>query len=113
MFIFVFSITRLEGDRRRLIKELVVIKDTLQEVFKTETFNDVTGIGESKLGLPLGIFTYIYTCMYIYICMYVNIYMYVYSYIYIYIFKYVYIYNDQYIYIYMYIYIHKCICIYT
>ena len=30
------------------------LKDQLQLAYKTESFNDATGIGESKHGLPLG-----------------------------------------------------------
>jgi hypothetical protein len=48
------DIEKLNTKRRNLMRELGNVKDQLQIVFKTETFNDSTGIGESKYGLPLG-----------------------------------------------------------
>ena len=44
----------LEAKRRALRKEMKMSKDNLQQIYKTETFNDNTGIGETKHGLPLG-----------------------------------------------------------
>jgi hypothetical protein len=44
----------LESKRRDLMRELKTVKDELQRIYKTETFNDNTGIGETKHGLPLG-----------------------------------------------------------
>ena len=44
----------LEDQRRASEKELRAIKLQLQEAYATETYNDVTGIGETKHGLPLG-----------------------------------------------------------
>lgn len=44
----------LEDKRRLLMRDLRSVKDQLQEAYKTETFNEVTGIGENKHGLPLG-----------------------------------------------------------
>lgn len=44
----------LEAKRRALRKEMKMVKDNLQQIYKTETFNDNTGIGETKHGLPLG-----------------------------------------------------------
>ena len=44
----------LEDERRDLDKELRAVKLQLQEAYATETYNDFTGIGETKHGLPLG-----------------------------------------------------------
>jgi hypothetical protein len=44
----------LEAKRRALMKEVKINKDQLQVIYKTESFNDNTGIGETKFGLPLG-----------------------------------------------------------
>ena len=48
------EIEQVEDKRRMLLKELRGVKEQLQEAYKTESFNDVTGIGETKHGLPLG-----------------------------------------------------------
>ena len=45
---------KLEADRRDLLRELKMVKDGLQELYKTERFNEVTGVGETKHGLSLG-----------------------------------------------------------
>jgi len=45
---------RLEAKRRVLMKEIRLAKEHLQLVYKTEIFNENTGIGETKHGLPLG-----------------------------------------------------------
>jgi len=47
-------IESLESKRRDLLRELRYAKDKLFEVYKTETYNEVTGVGETKHGLPLG-----------------------------------------------------------
>eukprot|EP00606_Chrysophyceae_sp_TOSAG23-5_P000230 GSChrysophyteH2.ASY1.ANO1.782.1 assembled CDS len=44
----------LEAKRRGLMKEIRINKEKLQGVYKTENYNDNTGIGETKHGLPLG-----------------------------------------------------------
>lgn len=44
----------LEQKRRDMLKEIKVVKDQLQSIFKTENFNELTGVGETKHGLPLG-----------------------------------------------------------
>jgi len=44
----------LEQRRRDMLKEIKVVKDQLQSIFKTENFNELTGVGETKHGLPLG-----------------------------------------------------------
>jgi len=44
----------LEANRRVLMKEIRLAKEHLQLVYKTEIFNENTGIGETKHGLPLG-----------------------------------------------------------
>jgi hypothetical protein len=44
----------LEARRRALMKDVRMSKERLQVVYKTETFNENTGIGETKHGLPLG-----------------------------------------------------------
>jgi len=48
------AIDDLETKRREMIKEIKVVKDQLQSIYKTENFNELTGIGETKHGLPLG-----------------------------------------------------------
>ena len=48
------ELERRENKKRSLLRELQGLKDQLQVAYKTETFNDTTGIGESKHGLPLG-----------------------------------------------------------
>ena len=48
------EIERRETKKRNLMRELQGLKDQLQIAYKTEKFNDATGIGESKHGLPLG-----------------------------------------------------------
>ena len=44
----------LEAKRRALMKEVRLSKERLRAVYKTETFNENTGIGETKHGLALG-----------------------------------------------------------
>lgn len=44
----------LEARRRALMKEVKINKEQLQQVYRTESFNDNTGVGETKYGLPLG-----------------------------------------------------------
>lgn len=44
----------LEAKRRALMKDVKINKEQLQEAYKTESFNDNTGVGETKYGLPLG-----------------------------------------------------------
>lgn len=48
------EIEALDIRRRELMQELKIYRDRLQEVYKTEIFNDATGVGETKHGLPLG-----------------------------------------------------------
>lgn len=48
------KIEYLEAQKRDLMRELRLIKDRLQDAYKTETFNDMTGVGETKHGLSLG-----------------------------------------------------------
>jgi hypothetical protein len=43
-----------EEMKKDLLREMRVIKDKLQAVYKYETYNENTGIGETKHGLPLG-----------------------------------------------------------
>ena len=43
-----------EDKRRLLMRDLRSVKEQLQDAYKTESFNEVTGIGENKFGLPLG-----------------------------------------------------------
>jgi hypothetical protein len=43
-----------ETTKKDLMREMRVIKDKLQAVYKYETYNENTGIGETKHGLPLG-----------------------------------------------------------
>lgn len=45
---------KLEAERRKWNRDLKTVKDQLQVVYKSETFNEITGIGETKTGLPLG-----------------------------------------------------------
>ena len=45
---------KLESQRRSLGAELRIFKDRLQELHKTERFNENTGVGETKHGLSLG-----------------------------------------------------------
>lgn len=47
-------IEQLESQRRDLLKEIKFLKEKLNELYKTEIFNEHTGIGETKHGLPLG-----------------------------------------------------------
>lgn len=42
---------KLEGGRRELLRELKMVKEGLQEIYKTERFNETTGVGETKHGL--------------------------------------------------------------
>lgn len=44
----------LEDQRRLLLRELRSIKEQLQETYKSETYNDSTGVGETKHGMSLG-----------------------------------------------------------
>jgi hypothetical protein len=44
----------MERQRRELLRELKMTKDRLQDVYKTEIFNENSGVGETKHGLPLG-----------------------------------------------------------
>jgi hypothetical protein len=44
----------LEGKRRSLVTDLRTVKEQLQVAFKSENYNEVTGVGETKHGLPLG-----------------------------------------------------------
>jgi hypothetical protein len=48
------EVEQLEIRRRELMQELKIFRDRLQEVYNSEVFNDSTGIGETKYGLPLG-----------------------------------------------------------
>lgn len=48
------EIEKLETLRRELNQELKILRDRLAEIYKVESFNEVTGIGETKTGLPLG-----------------------------------------------------------
>lgn len=48
------QMTNLERDRRELLRELKIKKDKLQDIYKSEVFNENTGIGETRHGLPLG-----------------------------------------------------------
>lgn len=48
------EVEQLENRRRELMQELKIYRARLQEVYKSEVFNDSTGIGETKHGLPLG-----------------------------------------------------------
>lgn len=48
------KIEKLETRRRELQQELKLIKNRLRDVYATENFNDATGVGETKHGLPLG-----------------------------------------------------------
>ena len=45
---------KLESSRRDLLRELKLVKEKLQDVYKTEKFNESTGVGETKHGLALG-----------------------------------------------------------
>ena len=44
----------LEAKRRELLSDVRLLKNQLTSVYKSETLNEVTGIGETKHGLPLG-----------------------------------------------------------
>ena len=44
---------KLEGGRRELLRELKMVKDGLQDIYKTERFNETTGVGETKHGILL------------------------------------------------------------
>lgn len=44
----------LEARRRELLNDIRVLKNQLTSVYKSETLNEVTGVGETKHGLPLG-----------------------------------------------------------
>eukprot|EP01038_Epipyxis_sp_PR26KG_P012127 gene12127-16235_t len=43
-----------ETERRELIRDLIAAKEKLKVIYKSETFNEITGVGESLYGLPLG-----------------------------------------------------------
>lgn len=45
---------KLELKRRELVQKIKASQDRLQELYKTESFNDVLGVGETKQGLSLG-----------------------------------------------------------
>jgi hypothetical protein len=45
---------KLEGARREKLREIKSLKDQLQVAYRTENFNEATGVGETKHGLPLG-----------------------------------------------------------
>jgi len=44
----------LEKRRRDIDRELSIVKEQLQQAMQTEIFNEKTGVGETKYGLPLG-----------------------------------------------------------
>ena len=44
----------LEDEKRLILRELRGVKEQLLEAYKIETYNEVTGVGETKHGLPLG-----------------------------------------------------------
>ena len=44
----------LEKQRRDVDRELSIVREQLQQAMLTEVFNDKTGVGETKYGLPLG-----------------------------------------------------------
>jgi hypothetical protein len=46
--------SELEAKRRELMRDIRIDKERLQVIYKTETFNENTGIGETKHCLPLG-----------------------------------------------------------
>ena len=48
------AMEKLENKRRVILKEIQICKERLQVVYKTEIFNENTGVGETKHGLPLG-----------------------------------------------------------
>jgi hypothetical protein len=48
------EIEQKENERRLYMQELKILRDRLQEVYKTEIFNDATGVGETRHGLSLG-----------------------------------------------------------
>jgi len=48
------EIELLEERARDFQRELRLVKERLLIVYKTETFNEITGVGETKHGLPLG-----------------------------------------------------------
>ena len=48
------EIENLETKRREYQRELKYAKEKLLEVYKSEVYNEVTGVGETKHGLPLG-----------------------------------------------------------
>jgi hypothetical protein len=74
MYIYVHTYTH-----RNLMRELGNVKDQLQTVFKTETFNDSTG-------------KFIYICMYMYIHMHTNIHTYRHTHIHTYIHTFIHVY---------------------
>ena len=45
------EVLMLQQQRRGLLKTLQDIKDELQDVYRKETFNTATGVGESKSGI--------------------------------------------------------------
>lgn len=45
---------KLEAERRKWNRDLKTAKDQLQAVYKQETFNEVSGVGNTKTGLALG-----------------------------------------------------------
>lgn len=48
------AIEKQEAERRDYNRKLRAAKDKLLEVYKSENFNENTGVGETKHGLPLG-----------------------------------------------------------
>jgi hypothetical protein len=44
------EVLTLQQQRRALLKTLQEVKDELQDVYRKETFNTSTGVGESKSG---------------------------------------------------------------
>jgi hypothetical protein len=48
------QLDQLERQRKDVDRELTVVKDQLQQAMQTEVFNEKTGVGETKYGLPLG-----------------------------------------------------------
>ena len=45
---------KLEAERRRWNRDLKTAKEQLQIVYKQETYNEISGVGETKAGLALG-----------------------------------------------------------
>lgn len=44
----------MEKKRRDVDRELSIVKEQLQQAMQTEVYNEKTGVGETKYGLPLG-----------------------------------------------------------